>query len=140
MSNLQPTSPGSQPPSQFDPLEFYNLAKTLAQIQTECCFRTAIGRSYYAMYLFASERKQVVSKKSLNPRQQHIGEHQYLTMILDMIPGQRNIASQLRKLKRLRTVADYEMLPANTSYQNWVNNWNNAEILVGHILPGLTQL
>jgi hypothetical protein len=77
---------------------------------------------------------------ALYPRPQNMPTHEYVTWILAKIPAQGNTVSRLKKLKRLRTVADYDMSPSNPLHQDWANNWNEAEILADSLHPDLSQL
>ena len=116
----------------LDPLAFLKLAQELAnRDEKEVRLRTAVGRAYYALFLIARDKLRIrarrdVHKKTINALKKRRG---YLTT-----------ANQLDALKRLRLVADYELLPHNKADRNWIHNWSRVQALVNQVLPKLTRL
>jgi hypothetical protein len=115
----------------FDPVAFLDTAKDLAKREEESLLRTAIGRAYYATFLVAREKTGIKDKDRVHSK------------VIRALKGNRShmaLGSQLDKLRRLRVVADYEMLPDNPSDRNWRQNWITTESIVTHILPKLKKI
>ena len=115
----------------FDPLKFLSLAHELANQNEESNLRSAVNRAYYAVFLIAREKTGVTDRK---------GVHKKVVKKLRRRRGYWATAEKLRSLFRLRTVADYELLPANPSDRNWPHNWSTTQDLVDNILPKLQAL
>lgn len=116
----------------FDPLEFLRLAQQLAgQGAGERELRTAVGRTYYALFLIARDRTGVTARQ---------GAHKAVRRAVKVRRGHKSTASQLGSLQRLREVADYEELPADPSQRDWAANWQTVDTIATHILPRLQSL
>lgn len=113
----------------FDPLAFLTVARELALLdREEARLRTAIGRAYYALFLIARERTGIRRRRNVHQR------------VIDAVRGRRgyrSTADQLDTLRRLRVVADYQLLPENSADRDWTRNWSRAQALVNRILPRL---
>ena len=115
----------------LDPLAFLNLAQELAsQGNDETKIRTAVGRAYYALFLVAREKTGVRGRRNV---------HQ---LVIDGVRGRtgyRPIGDQLDTLRRLRSVADYQLLPDKTADRDWMRNWSRVDEIVKRILPRLSS-
>lgn len=113
----------------LDPLAFLSLARELANRDgEEAELRTAVGRAYYALFLIAREKIGI-----RGPRKIH-------TRVIDALKKRRayrSTADQLDALRRLRTVADYQLLPDDQADRDWTRNWSRAQALVDRVLPRL---
>jgi hypothetical protein len=74
-----------------------------------------------------------------NPRERGEGSHEYIERLIAGMPDHSTTAAMLRKLKRLRHRADYEMIPV-PQIQDWSQNWLDAEALVSQLQPVLETL
>lgn len=116
----------------FDPLDFLALAQSLASPGApECELRTAVGRSYYALFLVARDKMRVRQRNKV---------HSETITRLRKVKGYRSIADELDELFELRKVADYELAPLKAQHKNWSNNWSRAQYLAARIEPRLQQL
>ena len=117
----------------FDSLEFLTLAQELAKKKEEVGLRTAVGRSYYAVFLIA--RKKTGIRKGKGRRGVHM-------RVIDAIKGRRGYEAtgqKLGSLFRLRIVADYQLSPKDPNDRNWVHNWSRASCLASNIIPKLQE-
>jgi len=114
----------------FDPLSFFALAKELGDHSSrdECKLRTAVGRAYYSVFLVARKKTGILDDTDV---------HSKVITKLRTRPGFRATADQLGSLRRLRTVADYEMEPRVITDRDWAKNWVRANTLVPSILKYL---
>jgi len=113
-----------------DPLNFLRLARELGtRSSDETCLRTAVGRAYYALFLFAWDQLGFPESKKK--------EHKRVIKELKRRHGYQATAGQLQDLLRLRHTADYQMLPKDPSERDWGRNWTRASILAEHILSKL---
>src|SRR5262245_12948177 len=91
----------------MDPITFLDVAAQLQSSSSEAERRTAIGRSYYALYnvLRSTLEAQAV------PFTQGVEDHRHLTEYLLRCGhrGAARIGTTLRDLRRLRNEANYEM-------------------------------
>lgn len=113
----------------LDPLAFLELARELADGDDEARLRTAVGRAYYALFLVGREKSGVRVKKDVHK-----------AVVNAVKKRHRSLGDQLDSLRRLRIVADYELLPNDSANSNWQKNWERAEALVDKVLPGLQGL
>jgi hypothetical protein len=97
----------------------------------EAKLRTAVGRAYYALFLIARERTGTRGRKNV---------HQQVLNALRRRRAYRSTADQLDALRRLRVVADYQLLPEDSADRDWTHNWSRAQALVNRILPRLTSM
>lgn len=115
--------------SSFDPLEFLRAADNLAMEEDECSLRIAVGRSYYALFLFSREKLKVLAIENVH------------TAVLQAM-GRRDphMNNLLFDLHRLRKVADYELIPLHDKDKNWKANWIRHKKLCDKLLPQLHRL
>lgn len=111
----------------FDPREFLALAARIADRDDEAALRTAVGRAYYALFLIAREYGHVG------------GRHDVHARVLEEVRQRkgRQTADQLKMLKQLRVVADYQLLPLNKADRDWQVNGQRARAHVSVLLQSL---
>jgi hypothetical protein len=113
----------------LNPLSFHRLAQQLAsQLGEEASLRTAAGRAYYAILLIARDKTGTSGGRNV---------HKRVIEAVRRRTAYRSTGDQLDALRRLRTVADYEMLPADPANRDWVANWSRADSIVNRVLPRL---
>lgn len=112
----------------LEPLAFLRVAQELAREGDEAALRTAIGRAYYALFLMARDKTGVTSTRAV---------HTEVIWAVRKRPGARAIVDQLDALRRLRIIADYQLLPDDPAMRDWPSNWIKAQALVNHLLPKL---
>lgn len=116
----------------FNPLAFLNLARELAnRDDDEARLRTAVGRAYYALFLVGREKTGIRGRRDV---------HNKVIKAVKQRPGYRSTADELGALRRLRTVADYDLFPGDPADRNWTHNWSRAQALVDRVLPRLLFL
>ena len=112
----------------FDPLEFLSVAESLSVDDvTEADLRTAVSRTYYAVFLMAREKFRVAGKRNIHGRV--IGA----VRIYDRMAG-----VQLHKLETLRILADYHLQDLETLDRNWRDNYRKARNFATFILDRLS--
>ena len=116
----------------LDPLDFLTLARELGCRPDEAALRTAVGRAYYALFLLARERLGIPLTTP--------DVHSQLARVLRGQPGYWKTAGDLRVLRALRNVADYQLLPDDPDDRDWAENWASAERIVRRVLPKLQAL
>lgn len=94
------------------------LATELATDPRESNLRTAVGRAYYAAFLFARENVGADDNTSA-------GVHKN---VIDALTP-KNMSDKLQQLLWLRKVADYELVPKRVEYYDWHANWTEAKRL-----------
>jgi uncharacterized protein (UPF0332 family) len=110
----------------FDTSSLYALAQELAyRSSDEVRLRTAVNRAYYAVFLLAREKARIR------------GTHDVHVRVIEAVRQRKgqNLANLLFHLKRLRTVADYQITPIRTTDQDWQQNWRYASSIVRRLLP-----
>ncbi len=113
----------------FNPLAFLDIARELGNgDREEAKLRTAVGRAYYALFLIARDKTGITGRRAVHTR---------VINALKKRKNYRSTADQLDALRRLRTVADYELLPSDHANRNWPGNWSEAHALVDRVLPRL---
>lgn len=113
----------------FDPLAFLTVARELVLLdKAEARLRTAVGRAYYALFLIARERTGIRGRRDV---------HKRVISAVRRRRGYRSTADQLDALRRLRVVADYQLLPEDPADRDWTGNWSRVQALVNRILPRL---
>ena len=111
----------------FDPLEFLRVAESLAAGDaSEANLRTAVSRTYYAVFLVIRERFGVEGKRNIHGRV--IGA----VYAYDKAAGER-----LQKLEALRALADYRLRDLDTLDRNWQDNYRKAHRFADFILQRL---
>jgi len=97
----------------FDWRNYLNLAKELGENTNEAEQRSSISRAYYAAFCSA---RNYMEEKDLNSPPYGGSEHQY---VIEYYMGYKNrrtnrnrikIAQELKRMKELRIIADYENL------------------------------
>lgn len=120
-------------PHPLDPFDFLKFAKALAASdQSEVALRVAVGRAYYAVHIFARIKLKL-------PRNAD-DAHAAVIERIKRIRGYYGVADKLGMMRRLRTVADYEMMPESPADRNWQENWATVERLAEQIIPNLRGL
>ena len=115
-------------PDSFDPLRFLRVAESLAgNDATEADLRTAVSRTYYAIFLAAREKFQVEGKRNIHGR---------VVGVLRVY--NKDAGLQLKKLMDLRVLADYHLEIRNSSDQNWRDNYRKARRFAEFILERLS--
>ncbi len=115
----------------FDPHEFLAKASSLACGTDECSLRTAVNRSYYAVFLIARERLGVTQTERA---------HEAVRDRLRRRNNGERLARQMEQLYKLRTTADYDLDPQDPAYQNWRANWQRALGWANKLLPIVERL
>lgn len=116
----------------LDPLSLIELAQELAvQDGEEVKLRTAVNRAYYALFLIAREKIGLQSRDNV---------HTKTIQAIKRQRGYRAAGEQLDALRRLRTIADYELLPGNARDRDWKLNWQRTRLLMNELLPKLQDL
>lgn len=111
----------------FDPVEFVLIAESLSgDDASEADLRTAVNRTYYAVFLAAREKFQVEGRRNIH------GRVAGALSIYD-----KNAGNQLRKLRGLRTLADYQLDIQDSSDRNWRDNYRKARNFADFILDRL---
>ena len=111
----------------FDPLEFLGVAEYLANNDaTEADFRTAVSRTYYAVFLVVRDRFRVEGRRNIHGRVMGV------LRSYDKIAGER-----FDSLRDLRTLADYRLRDLDTLDRNWEDNYRKARRFAELILERL---
>ena len=116
----------------LDPLEFLGLARELGGRSEEAALRAAVGRAYYALFLLAREKLGIPLTTA--------DVHSHVARVLRGQPGFWKVASDLRVLRALRNVADYQLMPDDPDDRDWSENWARAHRIVRRVLPKLQAL
>ncbi len=116
----------------LDPLAFLELAQELGKSSEETALRAAVGRAYYALFLLARDRLGIPLTTS--------DVHSHVARVLRGQPGCWKAAGDLRVLRALRNVADYQLMPDDPDDRDWEKNWASAERIVRRVLPKLQEL
>ncbi len=111
-------------PNTFDPLQYFQIAKTLATVPEETLreanLRTAVNRAYYAVFLLARVKTRVRGKDGLH------GQVKAAVQMRSFAAG-----SEYETLRQMRVHADYLLKPGDadydSAYDDWQRNWKNAE-------------
>jgi uncharacterized protein (UPF0332 family) len=111
----------------LDATRFLTLAQEQGQSDDEAKLRTAVSRTYYAAFL--------VAREAINERVRH-SAHSRVIQAVGRQYG-KILAGQLDALRRLRTVADYELAPVSSADRNWRLNWTLAHGLARSVLTGI---
>jgi hypothetical protein len=112
----------------FNPLDFLGVGRELAASHEEAKLRTAVGRAYYSVFLGARDKAGVRGRRDV---------HAQVIRAVRRRSGFRAAGDKLDSLRRLRIVADYELLPQRPSDRDWHANWQIAERLANDILSKL---
>lgn len=114
-------------PDPFQPSEYLQIAKALAaQNPNQASFRAAVSRAYYAVFLIARDKAHIPGKERLHE----------LTKAAIQI---RSFAAggEYESLRQLRVQADYFLVPSDPAYEDWLNNWKDAEFYADSLLEFL---
>jgi len=119
----------------FNPLDFSNLARTLAAgSASEAVYRTAVGRLYYSLHLVARDRLALTAKQMKK-------EGGYHKAVVNRVT-KKDVATggQLDLLRVLRIEADYHLQPSSPQFANWGANYQTADLIATKILPRIQRL
>ena len=112
----------------FDPLEFLRVAESLANDDaSEAALRTAVSRTYYAVFLVARDRFQVEGSRNIHGR---------VTGALRTYSKDASI--QFQKLMDLRALADYQLQDLDILDRNWNDNYRKASKFAAFVLERLS--
>ena len=90
----------------MDPLEFLEVARNFRNSTVEAETRTAIGRSYFALFNFVRAKLEAF-KKFPGTADDHDHLVHYLTFANDL--KLKTVGQYLRDLRAMRNIADYRM-------------------------------
>lgn len=128
----------------FNAEEFLDIGKKIAdRYASECGYRTAIGRVYYACHLIGSD---ATTQKGWFPGRHYDGrDHLGLCRALKE-QNQKQIEYKLRDLIELREHADYHVKKPSNGGCRYCNNvvdkqvWERAKAIASNILPRLQAI
>ena len=114
----------------FDPVEFVRIAELIAETDSsEAGLRTAVGRLYYAAMLTVRDALNVPGGRRVHGR------------VIGQLSGRDTIAARhLRRLERLRILADYDMNIQDPLRSDWRRNYDTARSLVTFILRRIATI
>lgn len=115
----------------LDPLNFLAIAREVAVGGTDAHFRTAISRAYYCCFLIARDGIGVTGTKDI---------HKRVITAIRGLSGYWAVADELDNLRKLRVIADYQLVPMVPGWRNWHRNWARAQRIVNDILPLLRSI
>ena len=108
----------------FDPLELLRIAESLAERDSsEASLRTAVNRTYYGVMLAVREELGVVGARYSHDR-----------IIHALRRRDRHAGEQLRQLKELRVIADYDLVIQDPLRTDWRYNYRLARAFADFIL------
>lgn len=111
----------------LEPRDFLLPAKRLANNNDDVSLRTAVGRAYYALFLIARDKLRITNQGG--------SVHQE---VVDIATRRKlPVGNQLKELRRLRNIADYDLIPRNTADLDWSDNWKRVEIIALTVLAEL---
>ena len=112
----------------FDPLELLHIAEFLANGDaSEAALRTAVSRTYYAVFLTVREELQVEGKRNIHGR-----------VMGALRTYNKETGIQFQKLMDLRSLADYQLQDLETTDRNWRDNYRKARNFADFILDRLS--
>ncbi len=114
----------------FNPMKFLEVAIKLAENGDEANLRTAVGRAYYAVFLVTRDKLGIKATEDSHKK------------VLEALHKRNHITlkDQLKAVRDLRTVADYEMIPENENCRNWETNWIRQKAFIDKLLPQVNAL
>lgn len=120
-------------PKLFTAMQFLEVARGLAVAPTnEAKLRSAVSRAYYALFLMVRDKAHIAGKDSVHERAK--------TAVAAKSAAAGGIFQTLREL---RTHADYVLRAGNPgydpAYDDWEDNWKNAEWCCTSLLTFLDQ-
>ena len=114
-------------PGSFDPLEYLDVAESLAAAgASEADLRTAVNRTYYAVFLTARDALRVEGSSHIHGR-----------VIGDLKRRDRFASRQLDSLLDLRALADYDVRVQDPFRADWRDNYQLARRLASFVLARL---
>ena len=117
-------------PYSFDPLEYLDVAESLAVWgASEADLRTAVNRTYYAVFLTARDALGVEGSSHIHGR-----------VIGELKRHDRFASRQLDSLLDLRTLADYDVHIQNPFRSDWRDNYELARRLASFVLARLDAI
>jgi hypothetical protein len=108
----------------FDPRDFLALARRLAWHSTDqASLRSAVSRAYYSVFLLARGKVGVTTR-----------ERPHKAVIDALKKLDYSLGTKLAALRRLRTIADYDIMPRCVRDRDWVRNWARANGYAGDLM------
>lgn len=121
-----------QDQKEFDPQEFWQLARALADdSEDEARLRTAIGRAYYAAFLVASTKAPPASGTAGRSPNRHIEVGKRICSYSS------SAGAYLNGMREQRKHADYEL---TTPHLGWRHAWNQQLRFMDRLMPVLRQM
>jgi hypothetical protein len=114
----------------FDPQRFLDVAKSLAKHEDEGSLRSAVGRAYYATFITERDRLRITELENV---------HGKVVDEVNRTVG-NSIGTQLAAMRRLRAIADYEMVPVDPTCRDWRENCDKQLTLASLWLPRMQSL
>ena len=108
----------------FNPLDFLRTAEFLAERDSsEADLRTAVSRTYYAVLLTVVDSLGVIA-----------GQHIHTRAIGELTRYDQPAGLQLRQLKNLREIADYDLDVQDPLRTDWRRNYQMARAFAAFVL------
>lgn len=117
----------------FSPTQYMEVARHLAtDLTNEPRLRAAVSRAYYAIFLMVREKAHITGKDSVHERAKTATASKSYSH-----------GGTYQTLREMRTHADYVLKPGDqgydSAYDDWVENWKNAEWCCNSLLPFIEQ-
>lgn len=113
----------------FNPRELFDIAVQLGDNgTTEARLRSAINRAYYAVFWLARKKTGVSDRHD---------SHLKVVQSLKRMSGFNVEGDRLDAFRRLRGVADYDLVPQKASERDWERNWRKAKEFAQYLLQRL---
>ena len=116
-------------PNSFQPSDYYDVAnKLVSESPDEACFRAAVSRTYYAVFLMVRDKARLVGGDDVHARAKKAVSAKSFTE-----------GSRFQELREMRTHADYVLKPGDekykSDYDDWPENWKTAVDCYEKITP-----
>ena len=120
-------------PEPFHPQQFMEVARFLASAPAdEPRLRAAVSRAYYAIFLMVREKAHIIGKERVHERAKIAAASQSSAA-----------GGMFQALRELRIHADYVLKPGDlgydSAYDDWEDNWKNAEWCYDSLLKLISQ-
>ena len=107
----------------LSPKRIFALAQDLSKSPEEERLRAAVGRAYYAVFLTARGKLRITSRSGVHS----IVENEIMNK-------DWHVGILFKNLRQLREIADYQFPPDDMNFDNWTDNWIDAEDTANKIL------